>query len=127
LYPLFAEAFQLGDELGSGGYGFVMTAHHRATGCEVAVKFIVKETVPVHAWMENEDVGRLPAEIMLLSLVKHDNIVQLLDVYEDELYYYMVSLLALHNARQKRSNKTIDSRTSRFPVASFVLDDGPTR
>jgi hypothetical protein len=88
----FVNAYSLGDELGSGGYGFVMTAHHRGEGHEVAVKFIIKRKVPEHAWVEEESIGRLPTEIMLLSLIDHENIVKCLDVFEDDLYFYLVSL-----------------------------------
>ncbi|KAG6842093.1 hypothetical protein C0991_002747 [Blastosporella zonata] len=93
LNPHFVRHYQLEDELGSGGYGFVMTARYRMEGHEVAVKFIVKSKVPDHAWMEDETIGRLPTEIMLLSFIEHDNIVQCLDVFEDSLYFYLIQEL----------------------------------
>ena len=86
----FVATYQLEDELGSGGYGFVMTAYHRLEGHEVAVKFIIKEKVPDHAWTEDEVVGRLPTEVVLLSYINHENIVKCLDLFEDNLYFYMV-------------------------------------
>ncbi|EPQ57031.1 kinase-like protein, partial [Gloeophyllum trabeum ATCC 11539] len=76
--------------LGSGGYGFVMTARHRTEGYEVAVKFIIKAKVPENSWMDDEILGRVPTEILLLSLINHENIVKCIDVYEDELYFYLV-------------------------------------
>jgi hypothetical protein len=87
----FAESYQLEDELGSGGYGFVMTARHRASGREVAVKFITKSKVPDHAWMEDELLGHLPAEVVLLHRLSHPNIIKSLDLFEDDLYFYLVS------------------------------------
>ena len=87
----FIQTYQLEDELGSGGYGFVMTAYHRTEGHEVAVKFIVKDKVPEHAWMEDDVVGRLPTEVVLLSFIQHDNVVKCLDLFEDLLYFYLVS------------------------------------
>ena len=87
----FVQTYQLEDELGSGGYGFVMTAYHRTEGHEVAVKFIIKDKVPEHAWMEDDVVGRLPTEVVLLSFVQHDNVVKCLDLFEDLLYFYLVS------------------------------------
>lgn len=92
LNPHFVRHYQLEDELGSGGYGFVMTALHRSKGCEVAVKFIIKSKVPDHAWMEDETIGRLPTEVMLLSFIDHENIVKCLDLFEDSLYFYLVCL-----------------------------------
>lgn len=90
LNPRFVELYQLEDELGSGGYGFVMTARHRLSRQEVAVKFIVKERVPEHAWMEDELLGRLPTEIVLLNSLNHENIIKFLDLFEDNLYFYLV-------------------------------------
>ena len=79
------------DELGAGGYGFVMTARHRIEGHEVAVKFIIKEKVPAHAWWDDDMLGRVPTEVMIMSLVEHENIVRCLDLFEDNLYFYLVS------------------------------------
>lgn len=86
----FVATYELGDELGAGGYGFVMTARHRTEGYEVAVKFIIKSKVPEHAWWDDELLGRVPTEIMVLSLVNHPNIVKCLDLFEDNKYFYLV-------------------------------------
>ena len=91
LNPYFVRGYQLGDELGAGGYGFVMTARHRTEGFEVAVKFIIKDKVPDHAWWDDEMLGRVPTEVMVMSLISHDNIVKCLDLFEDDLYFYLVS------------------------------------
>jgi hypothetical protein len=86
----FVDAYELEDELGAGGYGFVMTARHRIDGYEAAVKFIIKDKVPAHAWVEDDCFGRIPSEVMLVSLLEHDNIVRCLDIFEDSLYFYLV-------------------------------------
>jgi len=83
--------YQLGDELGAGGYGFVLTALHRLELREVAVKFIIKAKVPAHAWMEDKSARRVPSEALLLGLLNHPNIVKCLDLFEDDLYFYLVS------------------------------------
>ncbi|KAH7923736.1 kinase-like protein [Leucogyrophana mollusca] len=93
LHPTFVHTYHLCDELGSGGYGFVMTALHRIEDVEVAVKFIIKEKVPEQAWVEDETYGRLPMEVMLLSMIDHENIVRCLDIFEDELFFYLVQEL----------------------------------
>lgn len=90
LNPYFVRTYQLGDELGAGGYGFVMTAQHRAEGYEVAVKFIIKDKVPEHAWWDDDVLGHVPTEVMVMSLLSHDNIVRCLDLFEDDLYFYLV-------------------------------------
>lgn len=91
LNTYFVSQYLLGDELGAGGYGFVMTARHRTEGNEVAVKFIIKTKVPDHAWVDDGCGGRVPSEVMLLGGLDHPNIVKCFELYEDELYYYMVS------------------------------------
>lgn len=91
LLEAFVQNYYLGDELGSGGYGFVMTAVDRRKNVEVAVKFIIKEKVPEQAWTEDEVYGRIPIEILVLHLVEHDNIVKCLEFFEDELFFYLVS------------------------------------
>ncbi|KAF8906554.1 kinase-like domain-containing protein [Gymnopilus junonius] len=106
----FAEVYQLEDELGSGGYGFVMTAYHRVHGHEVAVKFIVKDKVPEHAWMYDLVAGRLPAEIVLLRGIRHANIVKCLGVFEDNFYFYLVQ--ELHGSPWHKHHK-LESRSDR--------------
>ena len=54
--------YQLGDELGAGDYGLVLTAFHRLEMREVAVKFIIKAKVPECAWMVDKSVRRVPTE-----------------------------------------------------------------
>ncbi|KAI0696731.1 kinase-like domain-containing protein [Cytidiella melzeri] len=109
LNPFFAGTYVLGDELGAGGYGFVMTARHRLEGYEVAVKFIIKAKVPEHAWWDDELLGRVPTEVMIMSLINHDNIVKCLDLFEDDLYFYLVQ--ELHGtpwmSRRKTKEKQI--------------------
>ncbi len=91
LNSAFVRWYQLGDELGAGGYGFVLTALHRLELREVAVKFIIKAKVPAHAWMEDKSARRVPSEALLLGLLNHPNIVKCLDLFEDDLYFYLVS------------------------------------
>ncbi|EEB98937.1 hypothetical protein MPER_01468 [Moniliophthora perniciosa FA553] len=66
-----------------------MTAKHRRLQYDVAVKFIIKAKVPEYAWMEHELYGRLPTEVMLLSVLDHENIIKCLDLFEDPLYFYL--------------------------------------
>ncbi|CAA7263166.1 unnamed protein product [Cyclocybe aegerita] len=118
----FAQTYQLEDELGSGGYGFVMAAYHRIEGHEVAVKFIIKDKVPEHAWMEDEVVGRLPTEVVLMSYVNHPNIVKCLDLFEDHLYFYLVQ--ELHGSPWHKNHRldveppTIHCYSGRTPSVS---------
>lgn len=57
VHPLFLAQYELGDELGSGGFGFVVQARRLSDGMICAVKFIYKEKVPERAWVKDEHWG----------------------------------------------------------------------
>ena len=86
----FARSYVLREEIGSGGYGFVMVASRRDGLGDVAVKFIIRKKVPTHAWVQDSKLGRLPTEIWLLSRIRHPNIADFLEYFEDNVYYYLV-------------------------------------
>ncbi|PPQ67279.1 hypothetical protein CVT25_005863 [Psilocybe cyanescens] len=99
----FVHKYQLEDELGSGGYGFVMTAYRRLEGDEVAVKFIIKDKVPEYAWTKDPISGKVPTEVMILTRINHPNIVKCLAVFEDDRYYYLVQ--ELHGSPWHKDHK----------------------
>mmetsp|Transcript_1071 Transcript_1071/g.2137 ORF Transcript_1071/g.2137 Transcript_1071/m.2137 type:complete len:409 (-) Transcript_1071:156-1382(-) len=70
--------------LGTGHHGTVRECIDRATGEHYAVKSICKRDPSVMP-------GGLAREIMLLQEMKHCNIVQLVDVYEDADYVHLVT------------------------------------
>src|SRR5579859_3206229 len=90
LEPTFAVRYVLQDELGSGGFGFVVSALRVADGREVAVKFILRAKVPRHGWVSDPDLGLVPIEISILSRVDHPAVVKMEDYYEDEKFFYLV-------------------------------------
>ncbi|EIW69650.1 hypothetical protein TREMEDRAFT_30731, partial [Tremella mesenterica DSM 1558] len=106
----FAERFIIGDQLGFGGYGFVVSAidlfatHQNEV--HVAVKFVFKSR------MEESDkaemVDKLPKEAYVLSQVRHPGIILLLAVYEDEKFYYYVT--ELHGDSWRKGAKTIEGQ-----------------
>lgn len=93
----------------------MMTARHRTEGHEVAVKFIIKDKVPEHAWWDDEVYGRVPTEVMLLSLVNHENIVKCLDLFEDDVYFYLVGDLRICYIRECTDSGLIRSRSFMVP------------
>ncbi|OAX42524.1 kinase-like protein [Rhizopogon vinicolor AM-OR11-026] len=117
LLEAFVQNYHLGDELGSGGYGFVMTAVDRRENVEVAVKFVIKEKVPEHAWMEDEVYGRIPIEVLVLHLVEHENIVKCLEFFEDELFFYLIQ--ELHGSPWHKRKKSHEARVQSSPDDSF--------
>lgn len=69
-------AYELGKTLGKGSYSTVKRAYHIETRNEVAVKILSPKNKS-----DLEDIDR---EIAILKLLKHPNIIQLLDVVHDE-------------------------------------------
>ncbi|ORY94878.1 kinase-like domain-containing protein [Syncephalastrum racemosum] len=90
LHPGFLARYSLGQELGSGGFGFVMSAVERQTGVERAVKFIYKSKVPESAWIRDRKEGVMPIELYILKHVQHPGVVQYIDSFEDRVYFYLV-------------------------------------
>jgi hypothetical protein len=86
----FTRSYILREEIGSGGYGFVMVASRRTSPGDVAVKFIIRKKVPSHAWVQDSKLGLLPTEIWLLSRIQHPNVADFLEYFEDDVYYYLV-------------------------------------
>ncbi|KAL7555080.1 hypothetical protein ACHAWF_019004 [Thalassiosira exigua] len=72
--------------LGTGHYGSVRECIDRATGEKCAVKSIRKNDPEVHT-------GSLLREIELLEEIKHNNIIQLVDVIEDAEHLHLVTNL----------------------------------
>jgi serine/threonine protein kinase len=90
LEPMFTSRYVIQDELGSGGFGFVVSAVRIADGREVAVKFILRAKVPRHGWVSDPELGLVPIEIAILSSVDHDSIVRMEDYYQDEKFFYLI-------------------------------------
>ncbi|KAF9426414.1 hypothetical protein BGZ76_002780 [Entomortierella beljakovae] len=102
LVPEFASEYTLGDELGSGGFGFVVSATRNSDHKEVAVKFIFRDKVPVHGWAKDPELGIIPMEIYALRNVSHPNIIGYMGSYQDARYFYLV--MELHGTPWSASN-----------------------
>ncbi|CAI5739403.1 unnamed protein product [Hyaloperonospora brassicae] len=83
----FHRFYKLGRKLGSGAFSVVHIATHRETRKQVAVKCIAK------AKMGYLDVHSLNQEVEVMSSLDHPNIVPLLDYFEEDRYYYIVTPL----------------------------------
>ncbi|KAJ3092780.1 hypothetical protein HK102_003043, partial [Quaeritorhiza haematococci] len=82
----FPNKYKVGDLLGDGAFGFVISATRVEDNVEVAVKFIVKRKVPKDLWVED-----LPMEIHLLKMMRHPNIITYLDHFDEEYYILLVT------------------------------------
>ncbi|KAF9209813.1 hypothetical protein BGZ49_000534 [Haplosporangium sp. Z 27] len=102
LQPEFLAEYSLGDELGSGGFGFVVSASRKSDNKEVAVKFIFRDKVPVHGWAKDPELGVIPMEIYVLRSVQHENIIGFLNAYQDYKFFYLV--MELHGTPWSASN-----------------------
>ncbi|GJN93590.1 hypothetical protein Rhopal_006647-T1 [Rhodotorula paludigena] len=102
LHPLFASTYTLCEELGSGGFGFVVRAERNVDSLSVAVKFIERAKIPSHAWVKSRSWGDtpgltqptgpklIPMEAFVLRSIRHDGVVRFMDLFEDERYFYLV-------------------------------------
>ncbi|CEH16279.1 camk camkl pask protein kinase [Ceraceosorus bombacis] len=90
LHADFARQYVLGDELGSGGFGFVVRATRVCDGFPVAVKFIFKDKVPNHGWVRDPSLGVIPMEAFVLKVVKHPGVVRFVDLFDDDAYFYLI-------------------------------------
>ncbi|KAJ3274418.1 hypothetical protein HDV01_003022 [Terramyces sp. JEL0728] len=87
----FADNYVLGEELGYGGFGFVFSAMRLADGLQVACKFIFKSKVPATSWINDRDLGRCPIEVAVIKNIKHENIIEFVDYFEDTLLCYCIT------------------------------------
>lgn len=105
--------------LGKGGYGVVLLARDQVTNQRCAVKFIYKNKIPTSAWVVCDKTiptrsstpiitttkttsasslsssfvtqnACVPTEIYLLQKLNHPNIIKMLNVYQDDTFYYLV-------------------------------------
>jgi hypothetical protein len=53
-----------------------------SVGLEVAVKFILKDKVPIHSWTKDSALGIVPIEVYVIKNVHHKNIIDFLDFFE---------------------------------------------
>ncbi|KAK4509438.1 Tubulin beta chain (Beta tubulin) [Mucor velutinosus] len=98
--------YQLQDQIGSGGYGFVMSAIHRETQKSVAVKFIYKHKLP--AQFNGPD--DIPSEVSILKQIKHPTVIEYIDSYQDEMYHYLI--MELYGCEWPSSHQASDDSNS---------------
>jgi len=81
------EKFTLGEELGRGGFSIVKRGIEKETGDAYAIKIISKN-------QSEEELNLLRREIDIMKKLKHDNIVSLHSVFEDNDTMFLVMELA---------------------------------
>jgi len=84
---VFDECFTLEEELGRGGFSIVKKGVNKQTGEAFAVKIIAKNQA-------EDEISLLRREIEIMRKLKHDHIIQLFDVFdEDETIYLVLELV----------------------------------
>lgn len=114
-HPSFLSKYVIGEELGSGGYGFVVSAREKATGIERAVKFIFKNKIPAHSWVKDRELGVIPMEIYILKNVSHPSVISYIDSYQDDHFCYLV--MELHGTQWSSAINNFEA-SSRSPALS---------
>nr|XP_016930112.1 PAS domain-containing serine/threonine-protein kinase isoform X1 [Drosophila suzukii] len=77
-------------QIGRGAYGYVNMAFRNSDRLLVITKFILKEKLCSQFMVKNRDCKEVPIEIHLLQTLNHKNIVSVLDVFENDLFYQLV-------------------------------------
>ncbi len=75
---------KMGKQLGSGTFAVVRQAQMLSTGREIAVKCVEKKK------LTQEDLDGLFVEVSVMQVLKHPNVLQLIDFYEDSRHYYLL-------------------------------------
>jgi len=78
------DRYELGREIGRGGFSVVVEGKDKRTGRRCAVKCVKKVKV------EGDDIKLLRREIKIMKKVDHPNILKLFEVYEDEEESFLV-------------------------------------
>ncbi|OBZ83812.1 PAS domain-containing serine/threonine-protein kinase [Choanephora cucurbitarum] len=124
-HPDFLANYTMGEELGSGGYGFVVSATEKRTGIERAVKFIFRNKIPRHSWVRDHELGTIPMEIYVLKNVNHPSVIGYVDSYQDNQFFYLI--MELHGTQWSQTayfNSTSEPpRSPALSEDSFVSDD----
>ncbi|KWU43935.1 Pkinase-domain-containing protein [Rhodotorula sp. JG-1b] len=128
LHPLFASTYTLCEELGSGGFGFVVRAERNHDGLGVAVKFIERAKIPSHGWVKSRSWGEtpgltqapgpklVPMEAFVLRSVRHEGVVAFIDLFEDEKYFYLV--MEHHGTPWEQPDRESSAAAFGYPTSS---------
>lgn len=86
--------FVILEEMGQGAYGQVKLARYRSSGKKCVLKYVTKRRILVDTWTRDRRLGTVPLEIHVLDYLrrdglKHPNIVEMEDFFEDESNYYI--------------------------------------
>ena len=90
--------YDLGEELGAGGFSTVRLGTHKVSGQQVAVKTLHKMLDDSKgSQLDADDLAMIRNEVMIVSFLfetmKHPNIVSLVDIFEEDTKIHLVQEL----------------------------------
>eukprot|EP01105_Mastigella_eilhardi_P022488 TRINITY_DN5531_c0_g1_i2.p1 TRINITY_DN5531_c0_g1~~TRINITY_DN5531_c0_g1_i2.p1 ORF type:complete len:353 (+),score=121.94 TRINITY_DN5531_c0_g1_i2:91-1149(+) len=78
------DLYDVGPEIGRGGFAVVKSAKEKRTGVAVAIKFIEKQ------YVDPNELNCLSREIEIMKRVHHENVLHLIDIFESPTHICMV-------------------------------------
>ena len=87
--------FVILEDMGQGAYGQVKLCRQKKNdGKKAVLKYVTKRRILVDTWTRDRRLGTVPLEIHVLDYLrrdglKHPNIVEMADFFEDDLNYYI--------------------------------------
>lgn len=114
LHPRFVQQYTICDELGSGGFGFVVSATRITDSRPVAVKFIWRDKVPNHGWVRDPEFGAIPMEAFVLRAIESPFVVKYIDLLADQDFFYLIQ--ELHGSPWKAPESTKPDPKAKAPV-----------
>jgi len=79
-----ANYYEMGKEIGRGGFSIVVEGTNKKTGEKMAIKCIKKTMV------EGDDIKLLRREVQIMKKVDHHNVLKLFEVFEDDDEFFLV-------------------------------------
>lgn len=104
------------NQIGEGAFGRVYRARKKYTGVIVAIKKISKKN-----FIDSPEKGTLNAEIKILRELDHPNIMRIIDDFESNDDFYVVSEIGLGDLSSTiRDNQTLPEQTIKIIAAQLA-------
>ncbi|XP_019538730.3 PAS domain-containing serine/threonine-protein kinase isoform X2 [Aedes albopictus] len=86
----YSKYYTLVRHIGKGAYGYVKLSYRNSDRLLVISKFILKEKLVPQFMITTDDKREIPMEVYLLTHVKHPNIVNMFDWFENDKFFQVV-------------------------------------
>ncbi len=86
------DSYDVGQKIGSGGFGHVFRARQRDSNRYVSIKIVDRCANQASVILTQ----RIAAEIAIHAKLRHENIVKLFEVFEDSKFIYIAMELCVH-------------------------------